>query len=144
MTTTPETVALAGLWVRTAEDDLLTARKMLTLGKRSPCQIVAFHSQLCAEKYLKALLTIRSVVFPGTHDLLELLRLIPRKDRFSANKTDIAFLGRFAVEARYPWDDEPVTRTGARRALRIALGIRKGVRRILPRKALRLPANEEG
>ncbi len=143
MTTTPETVALAGLWIRTAEDDLLTARKMLALGKRSPYQVVAFHSQLCAEKYLKALLTIRSVVFPGTHDLLELLRLIPRKDRFGAKAEDIAFLGRFAVEARYPWDDAPATKAAARRALSIAVGIRRSVRRILPVKALRPPGQEQ-
>ncbi len=114
MTTTPETVALAGLWVRTAEDDLLTARKMLTLGKHSPYQVVAFHSQLCAEKYLKALLTLHSVVFPGTHDLIELRRLIPRKARFPANPGDVAVLSTYAVEARYPWYDEPVTRADAR------------------------------
>jgi len=36
MTAPPEAVALAGRWVRTAEEDLLTARNMLALGKRSP------------------------------------------------------------------------------------------------------------
>lgn len=138
-----ESIALAGRWVRTAEEDLFTARHMLALGKRSPCQVVAFHSQQCAEKYIKALLTIRSVGFPRTHDLLELLRLIPRHDRFRADPVDAAFLGRFAVEARYPGDDEPVTRADARRTLRIALNIRKGVRRLLPRKALRPPGQEE-
>ena len=52
-------------------------------------------------------------------------------------------MGRFAVETRYPGDDEPVTRADAKRALRIALDIRKRVRRLLPRKALRPPGQEE-
>jgi HEPN domain-containing protein len=143
MTARPDTEALAGRWVRTAEEDLLTARNMLSLGRRSPYPVVAFHSQQCAEKYIKALLTLRSVSFPRTHDLLELLRLVPRRDRFGADPAEAAFLGRFSVETRYPGDDEPVTRADARRALRIALSIRKGVKGLLPRKIIRLPAQEE-
>jgi HEPN domain-containing protein len=143
MTAPPEAVALAGRWVRIAEEDLLTARNMLALGKRSPFPVVAFHSQQCAEKYLKALLTLRSISFPRTHDLLELLRLIPRDARVRADPGNAAYLGRFAVETRYPGDDEPVTRADAKRAMRIALDIRKSVRRLLPRKAIRPPGQEE-
>jgi len=139
----PEALAQAGRWVRAAEEDLLTARNMLALGKSSPCSVVAFHSQQCAEKYLKSLLTVNSVDFPRTHDLLELLRLIPPGVKFRTAAANAAFLGRFAVEARYPGNHEPVTRADARRALAIARDIRKAVRGILPRKALRPPTLEE-
>jgi HEPN domain-containing protein len=70
MTPRPESLTQAGRWVQAAEEDLLTARNMLVLGKRCPCSVVAFHSQQCAEKYIKALLTLNSVDFPRSHDLL--------------------------------------------------------------------------
>ncbi len=142
MTPPPEAVAQARRWVLTAEEDLLTARNMLALGKRSPYAVVAFHSQQCAEKYLKSLLTLRSIEFPRTHDLLELLRLLPRQGKIRG-AADAAFLGRFAVEARYPGNHEPVTGADARRALGIARNIRKAVRALLPKEALRQPGQEE-
>ena len=94
------TIAQAGRWVQTAEVDQLTARNMLALGKRSPCPVVSFHSQQCAEKYLKSLLTLHSVNFPRTHALLELLRLVPSGEKFRTVAKDAAFPGRFAVKAR--------------------------------------------
>ncbi len=39
--------------------------------------IISFHCQQCAEKYLKALLLYRGVAFPRTHDLRLLLDLVP-------------------------------------------------------------------
>jgi HEPN domain-containing protein len=142
MTPPPDAVAQARRWVQAAEEDLLTARSMLALGKRSPHAVVAFHSQQCAEKYLKSRLTSLSISFPRTHDLLELVRLLPRKGKFRA-MTDAAFLGRFAVEARYPGNHEPVTGADARRALRIAKNIRMAIRGQLPKAALRQPEEEE-
>jgi hypothetical protein len=63
--------------------------------------------------------------------------------KFRTAAADAAFLGRFAVEARYPGNHEPVARTDAKRALKIALNIRKAVRGRLPKNILRQPTQEE-
>jgi HEPN domain-containing protein len=118
MKSRPETLEQVSRWVKSAEDDLLTARNMLALGKKCPCAVVAFHSQQCAEKYIKAFLTLRSVEFPKTHDLIQLLRLIPRSISKKPDLSEAAFLSRFAVETRYPGNHEPFTVSEARKALR--------------------------
>lgn len=56
-------------WFKKAESDLKTAEHILTLKESCPFDIVCFHAQQCAEKYLKALLVFRSIDFPKTHDL---------------------------------------------------------------------------
>lgn len=43
----------------------------------APTDTVAFHLQQTAEKILKALLASRTIVYPKTHDLDELLDLLP-------------------------------------------------------------------
>jgi HEPN domain-containing protein len=143
MTARLETLEQVGRWVRSAEDDLLTARNMMTLGRKCPCAIVGFHSQQCAEKYIKALLTLHSVEFPKTHDLIELFSLVPTRLRIERDLSEAAFLSRFAVETRYPGNHEPVTVPEARKALRIARGFRRILRPLLPKAVLGSPPAEE-
>jgi HEPN domain-containing protein len=64
-------------WASKAEEDLKTAAHMLRLEASSPTAIVCFHAQQAAEKYLKAYLVYRGTHFPKTHDVEELLALIP-------------------------------------------------------------------
>jgi HEPN domain len=52
----PETQELVDQWIVKAEHDLTTARHTLTLKEECPFHTICFHSQQCAEKYLKALL----------------------------------------------------------------------------------------
>lgn len=40
-------------WIELAEDDLRVARHTLTIKRRCPYRLVAYHAQQCAEKYLK-------------------------------------------------------------------------------------------
>ncbi|SRR6266545_6275408 len=58
-------------WVRKAEEDMEGARE---LGARKPPlrDLVCFHCQQAAEKYLKALLQELGAVVPKTHELEEL------------------------------------------------------------------------
>ncbi len=42
-------------WVRTAEQDFRAAEYTLTLLDDCPFDTICYHSQQCAEKYLKAL-----------------------------------------------------------------------------------------
>jgi HEPN domain-containing protein len=48
---------------------LKTAAHTLTLRQDSPTDTVCFHAQQCVEKHLKALLVLRAIVFPKTHDI---------------------------------------------------------------------------
>ncbi len=55
-------------WVRKAEQDWEAARK-LAAETPPPRDVVCFHCQQAAEKYLKALLQENGLVVPKTHQL---------------------------------------------------------------------------
>jgi HEPN domain-containing protein len=89
-------------WVRKAEEDIEAARSLVAQAK-PPRDIVCFHCQQAAEKYLKALLQELGLSIPHTHDLEELLDLlVPHDDSLKPLQGDTAFLTRFAVAYRYP------------------------------------------
>ena len=69
MSAPPEVLSLVRQWVEKAEEDLLTAEHTLTLEDDCPYGTVCFHAQQCAEKYLKALLTLHAIPFPKIYDL---------------------------------------------------------------------------
>ena len=58
-------------WVNAAERDR-DAATVLIGSDRQPYEIIAFHCQHCAEKYLKALLILQDRKPPYVHDLLKL------------------------------------------------------------------------
>lgn len=64
-------------WVTKAENDLKAAAQILKMGEDCPADTVCFHAQQCAEKYLKALLSLKSIDFPKTHNLKKLMTLLP-------------------------------------------------------------------
>ncbi|MBI4384722.1 MAG: HEPN domain-containing protein [Nitrospinae bacterium] len=53
----PDMVRLVRQWVEKAEHDLRNAEHALTLKDDCPFDTACFHTQQCAEKYLKALLS---------------------------------------------------------------------------------------
>ena len=68
-------------------------------------EIIAFHCQQAAEKYLKAFLVSRQIEFPKTHDLEELLELLaPVRPDVVAMLEGIDVLSPFGVKIRYPGD----------------------------------------
>jgi HEPN domain-containing protein len=136
MSVRPETLHLTRQWVEKAEEDLLNAEHTLTLGENCPLGTVCFHAHQCAEKYIKALLTLQGADFPKTHDLLDLLNLLPASDKVGVNLTDLSAINRFSVEARYPGDWEPITRDDAEHAAGVARKVRDAVRTRLPRSVL--------
>ncbi len=95
---TPETTQ----WVRFAEEDLEGARN---LAARNPPlrNLVCFHCQQSAEKYLKALLQELGLPVPRTHDLEELLDLLlPHDGTLAPLRRGLRSLTRYAVAFRYP------------------------------------------
>lgn len=136
MNASPETIRIVRQWVEKAEEDLTNAEHTLTLREKCPLGTVCFHAQQCAEKYLKALLTLHSVPFPKTHDLPELLLRIPEDVGLGLPPRDVGVLNRYSIEGRYPGDWEPITRAEAEDAVALALKVRKAIRAHLPKSVL--------
>lgn len=122
MTGGTETLHIVRQWVEKAEEDLINARHTLTLLDHCPFSTVCFHAQQVAEKYLKALLTLHARPFPKSHDLLEIFRRLQDGPQIQLDPVDLGILNRYAVEARYPGDWEPITREEAEEAVVLARG----------------------
>jgi HEPN domain-containing protein len=133
----PEKVAaVVSEWVVKAENDLKSAAYILRLGRECPTDVVCFHSQQVAEKYLKALLTAYGIPFPKTHNIRKLVEMLPAGTQLSLSEDEQDELTDYATGARYPgWGE--ISLTDSRRALAIARRLRRDIRKLLPKEALR-------
>ncbi|MBI1831868.1 MAG: HEPN domain-containing protein [Planctomycetes bacterium] len=88
--------------VRKAEEDWEGAHKLAD--QKPPLRdLVCFHCQQAAEKFLKALLQEGGGVVPRTHDLEDLLDLLlPGDATLSSLRRMLSSLARYAVDYRYP------------------------------------------
>ena len=123
-------------WVRKAENDLISAKHLLTLRENQPTDSICFHAQQCAEKYLKALLTFQGIDFARTHDIARLLGLIPEGIAIELSDEKQALLTDYATTGRYPGAYETIDPDEAQEAVRDAEGVRKAVRDVLPLESL--------
>ena len=93
---------LIGEWLARAEHDLRVAEFLLTMPDPPP-ESIGFHAQQCAEKALKAYLTLRRVRFERRHDLNYLIDLCtPLDSAFDQLRSEADELTPYAVEYRYP------------------------------------------
>lgn len=94
---------IAKEWVDKAESDF-DAADLTLRGRESPIvDAVCFHSQQCAEKYLKAHLQENLVRFERRHELAPLLELCLTLDsEFEVLREPLQSLEQFAVLIRYP------------------------------------------
>lgn len=114
-------------WIKKAEADLAACRKLAEDNLGEMADVICFHAQQCAEKYLKAFLNKKGHEAPKIHSLKTLLDLVKEVDtEFNNLLEDAALLEEYAVEFRYP--GESATEEEARDALRRAVGIREFVR----------------
>jgi len=132
MSEQPENLGTLPQWIEKAENDLRAAEHTLRMEKDCPFDTICFHAQQCAEKYLKAFLVSRGVVFPKTHDLRILLQLLSEDSNLGLPMSEVLPLNRYTIEARYPGDWEPMDREEAERAVAIARRVRRAVRAHLP------------
>ncbi|MFA6569568.1 MAG: HEPN domain-containing protein [Victivallales bacterium] len=124
-------VEITALWAEKAENDLLNAEHTLKMESNCPFDTICFHSQQCAEKYIKALLIFHSIDFPKTHDLAELVELFPENLEIGVDVDDLSILNSYSVSVRYPGFEEPLTRRDATKALSIAKKIRNAIKGLL-------------
>ena len=92
--------------------------------------IVVFHSQQCAEKYLKAFLIDQNESPEKTHSLAKLLDECAAKEPSLASlRAGLAFLDKFSVDPRYPGFNASVE--DASEAVATVRAVRKTVRKLL-------------
>jgi HEPN domain-containing protein len=92
--------------------------------------VVCFHCQQCAEKYLKGLMEELGLTVPKIHDLGDLLpALRPHHPSLGRLSRGLDFLTNFAVAIRYP--DEDASKRQAEAALRWAGRVRTEARALL-------------
>jgi HEPN domain-containing protein len=90
-------------WIEKAEGDYITATELLRLRLEATADAICFHCQQCAEKYVKAYLHHLFVVFPRTHNLLQLLALCEAQDGiFNTIRLEMTALNSYSIEVRYP------------------------------------------
>ena len=128
MSTRPEINAEVRRWMERAENDFRNAEYVLTLKENCPFDTIAYHCHQCAEKYLKANLIYRGVDFPRTHDLVVLFNLLLPVETLNLHIQDVQPLNRYAIEARYPGNWEPIDESEARSAFEMVKKIRSAIR----------------
>ena len=105
-------------WIRVANEDLVAAQLGTEL--LSP-EILCFHAQQAAEKALKAVLVDRTIDFPYTHDIGELLATLEQAGlTYDVSSPEASRLTRYAVLTRYPGLADPITDEEYRAALELA------------------------
>jgi len=89
-------------WRLLAERDIAVAEHLAANMHPVPAEIVAYHCQQAAEKYLKGALVILTIAPPYTHDLDELCSLAEtNRPAFSAISTQCTLITQFSTQPRY-------------------------------------------
>ena len=81
--------------------------------------------------------------FPYTHNIGRLLELCAEKEEWAKDLPEADELTPFAITARYPSQDEAVTREESLRAIEIASKIRATLRKVLEKMGMNLPLDSE-
>ena len=97
-----------GPWIQKAEHDISSAQYLAENMYPAPSEIICFHCQQAAEKYLKAFLVYNDQEPPKTHDLIELAKLCNNFNAdFSLLFPKCEYLLPFASRIRYPGLSDP-------------------------------------
>ncbi len=132
-----EPIKLVKPWVEKAESDYVVFQQLLKMGEDCPVDAVCFHAQQCAEKYLKARLVYLAIDFPKSHDIAEIVKLLPPGSSVPLSIAEQEKLTDYAWMGRYPADKESVTRPQAEEAAALALKVRTAMRSSFPKEILK-------
>ena len=92
---------IASRWLSYAEDDLQVADRLLSQPDLAP-RYTCWLSQQAAEKSLKALLLLETGGYKPTHDLHELVDLLPEPLAERIPRSGLSLLTQLYIESRYP------------------------------------------
>lgn len=89
-------------WQRLAEMDLMSAEYLIKM-RPVPIEIICYHCQQSAEKYLKGYLVLQGMNPPKVHDLNQLQKLCSNiSDSFADIADQCSDLTAYGVQPRYP------------------------------------------
>lgn len=86
-------------WIKAALDDLVTIEEIIE--NHHLTHIVAFHSQQCIEKLMKALMEEKEIDTPKIHKLIKLKELLGG-ELDELDETLLSTLDQLYIESRYP------------------------------------------
>ena len=90
-------------WIEKAEGDRNAAQSLYRVRKHPNYDAVCFHTQQCAEKYLKARLEEAGATIPKIHDLGILFQLVVAiEPNWASLSQNLRGLNPYAVAFRYP------------------------------------------
>jgi HEPN domain-containing protein len=120
-------------WFEKAEHDFVIIRKAM-VGDGVPWDMVTFHAQQAAEKYLKGFLRFHDTRPPKIHDLSRLLDLcLAHDESLAALRSGCIELTDAGYQSRYPdISDEPGEEI-ATHAIEIARRISDAIRERVPK-----------
>ena len=114
---------LVSEWFRFADADIDTALLLKDM-RPQHYEIICYHCQQAAEKYLKGFLISKDQMPPRTHDLTDVCNLcLKYNNDFLDLLPQCSFLKRFAVQPRYP-EEMHITSTDVAQAVKSILEIR--------------------
>ena len=117
-------------WVDKAEEDFRTLQELYKKSPSNFATTICFHSQQCAEKYLKALLTNHGIEPPWIHTLESLLDLIVTKTpELEQYREMLAQLTPYATEYRYP--GRVANKSDAKTCVNIITKFRKNIKPLM-------------
>ena len=118
-------------WLDKANDDLRSAEYLSTMYHPTPDEIICFHCQQSAEKYLKAFMFTHDNDPEKTHDLEELFKICQKNNAsFSSLLSKLQFLNEYAVLPRYP-NELGITTEDMKTAIRYAKDVQEFVLQII-------------
>jgi len=118
-------------WLDKGYDDLRSAEYLSTMHHPTPDEIICFHCQQSAEKYLKAVIFIQDIEPEKTHDLEVLLDICKEYNaNFSSLLSKITVLKRYGVMPRYP-NDLAITNADMKAAIQYAKDVQAFVLQVL-------------
>ena len=89
-------------WLNAARDDLRVADKIIS--DETLTHMVAFHSQQCIEKALKAVMEECDMELVRIHNLQRLLELVKNHVTISVDIVLIEMMDKLYIDSRYPAD----------------------------------------
>ena len=118
-------------WLDKANDDLRSAEYLSAMHHQTPDEIICFHCQQSAEKYLKAYIFTHDIEPEKTHDLETLLNAcLEHNTSLLSLLSKLQFLNEYAVLPRYP-NELGITNADMTTAIRYAKDVQEFILRVL-------------
>lgn len=124
-------IAKVRQWLDYADEDIKMAALGVDVPDGSLNRLTAYHLQQSVEKNLKAYLVFCGVDFPYTHNISVLLEFCEKHVEVPSEINDAESLTPYAVSARYPGEDEEVSKQEVLEAFEIAMTVRVFIRELI-------------